>query len=63
MWNESTSVYNDYISDYDPVQTVAMAFPLFLNISTREQSKAIASYIKRNLLKEFGVVTTGIKTG
>ena len=36
MWDNKEETYTDFILDYDPVKTVAMAFPLFFNISTKE---------------------------
>ncbi len=65
-WNEDEKWYYDYNISQEKLSskmTIAGMTPLFLNVSTEEQAKAVAQTGKEKFLKPGGFVTTLKTTG
>ena len=66
FWNETTNTYQDYDwinSQTTGIESLAMAYPLFLKIATPQQAAQIAVVLERDFLKKGGLVTTLTQTG
>lgn len=65
FWNEEAGFFMDYDfvkNEHKPVYSLAAMFPLFFNIATEEQAEKVMNIIKRDFLKEGGVVSTTLTT-
>jgi alpha,alpha-trehalase len=66
MWDTRVSTFTDYLWDQDRTTgsvTAAALFPLFLDIATAEQAKAVAATVRRDLLMAGGLATTRVVSG
>jgi len=66
LWNEEAGAFTDY--DWrasKPMQqvTAATVYPLYFDVATREQARAIATTVREQLLKPHGIATTTERTG
>ena len=65
-WDEAQQVFVDY-NFHHGVETgrlsLAMVFPLYARIATKQQADAIANRLKKDFLKPGGLVTTLIENG
>ncbi|MDR1448463.1 MAG: hypothetical protein LBI63_05890 [Candidatus Ancillula sp.] len=66
FWDEDAKIYTDF--DFhnnclSPRATLAMVFPLFAKIATDQKAAYIAEFIKNNLLKTGGLLTTAVISG
>lgn len=65
-WMAGEGVFADYNwVDKKPtnVKSLAMVYPLFFGMATREQADGVAAYLQKHFLKPGGVVTTLNATG
>jgi len=65
-WNEDKGFYFDYnfVTEQQSEQyTLASTFPLFFNLSDRRQAEKVKTVIKKDFLKQGGLVTTLTETG
>lgn len=65
-WNEKRGFYFDYnfvLKKQTQTHTLAAAYPLFAEISTKSQADEVADKIQNEFLKEGGLVTTTQTTG
>ncbi len=66
LWDEESGTYRDF-NHVSQVRTealsMAMAFPLFLNIAPKKQATRVLQYISQHLLKTGGLVTTTVDSG
>lgn len=66
FWNEDTGFYHDYdfISHKQTHSiTAAAVFPLYFQICSEEQAKGAAATVKKELLKDGGLLTTSFESG
>lgn len=66
LWNKSEQVYTDY--DFVAQQssgavTMAMAYPLFCGIASKEHAELVLNRMEKDFLKAGGLVTTLVETG
>lgn len=65
-WNSKEGVYEDYNwvhKKQTGIKSLAMVYPLFFNMASKEQADNIAAYVETYFLKPGGVVTTLYHTG
>ena len=65
-WSDAHSYYGDYNFEekkFSSFKSLAMIFPLFAEISSKEQASYTAKIIENDFLKEGGLVTTLIESG
>jgi alpha,alpha-trehalase len=65
-WNEELGFFMDYNfveGKHTQAQTLAAVFPLFFKIVTQQQAHKIADRLKKNFLKDGGMVTSPNTTG
>ncbi|MBC3788342.1 alpha,alpha-trehalase TreF [Spirosoma utsteinense] len=65
-WNAKRQFFFDYdfvAQQPAAVYSLAAAFPLFMNIATPEQAKAVGQILKKDFLKPGGLTTTLVRTG
>ena len=65
-WNSKEGVYEDYNwvnKKQTGIKSLAMVYPLFFNMASKEQADNIAAYVETYFLKPGGVVTTLNHTG
>lgn len=65
-WNADEGYYGDYNFHDDCLtasKSLAMVFPLYAGIATKEQADAVARMLERDFLKPGGLVTTLIENG
>ncbi|MEY4278450.1 MAG: alpha,alpha-trehalase TreF [Bacteroidota bacterium] len=63
-WNEELKTFCDYDAKDNKIKntiSLAMMFPLYVNMATKEQAKMVVSCLQKHLLFEGGVATT-VKT-
>lgn len=66
LWQQDLNLYMDYNhANSQPTQAIsmAMAFPLFVKIANNRQATSVCAFIKNNLLKSGGLLTTPNNTG
>ncbi|MFY9227959.1 MAG: alpha,alpha-trehalase TreF [Candidatus Microsaccharimonas sp.] len=66
LWSEPENFYMDYnfhTRKRTGVLSLAAVFPLYAGIATNEQAQAVAERLKKDFLKEGGLVTTLIENG
>src|SRR5690606_38117290 len=66
LWNEEAGAFTDY--DWrasKPMEqvTAATVYPLYFDVATRQQARAIATTVREQLLKPHGIATTTERTG
>lgn len=60
-WDSKDGVYNDYDwvkEQQTSARTLAMVYPLFFKMASKEQANDISDYIEKHFLKPGGVVTS-----
>lgn len=65
-WNEREQVYSDYnFHHFQSTQSInlAMVYPLYVRIASKEQADAVAQRIEKDFLKPGGLVTSLVETG
>lgn len=66
FWSEKEGFYFDYYWTDEKLSeswNIAAAFPLFVNIATKEQAAKVAEHIEKKFLQPGGVLTTLNETG
>lgn len=66
FWDEKSHYFKDFDfqqRNFSSSISLAGAFPLFFKLATKPQSHYIRSYIRLNLLKSGGLLTTTVKSG
>ncbi len=66
FWDETLGVYTDFNfveNKSTGTITAACAFPLYFSLANRDQAAQIANIIKKELVKEGGLVTTNVNSG
>ncbi len=66
FWNDEIKFYQDYNfikKSHTKSTTLAGAFPLFFKLAKNTHARCIRSYIRLNLLKSGGLLTTTVRSG
>ena len=66
LWDSENKIYKDYDFKkkcHTGAISLAMLYPLYIGISSEEHAAGVLSFVKKNLLKEGGLLTTNIVTG
>jgi len=66
FWSEEDKIYKDYnikSQSQTSSEHIAALYPLFLNLSSQEQAKAVSETIKDKFLKKGGLITTTKDSG
>ena len=61
LWSDSAQTYFDYQRSAEKqigFHSIAIAYPLFMGISSQKEANAVAGIIERDFLKEGGLLTT-----
>ena len=61
LWDEKNGIYQDFDldkKDFTGVLSLAMAYPLYFGLASREQADAVAEALKSQFLKPGGMATT-----
>jgi alpha,alpha-trehalase len=66
LWNEKARAFTDY--DWRKQQlntqvTAATVYPLYFNVASKAQGKAVATTVRETLLQPHGLATTTVQTG
>ena len=65
-WDSDKNIFSDYDfikNENTDIPCLAMAFPLFFNMASPSQAEQVAQYMKKNLLRLGGLMTTTIHSG
>ncbi len=66
FWNKEEKIYKDYnikSRSQSSSEHIATLYPVFLNISSQEQAKAVSETIEKKFLKKGGLITTTYESG
>ncbi|MBL8268223.1 alpha,alpha-trehalase TreF [Steroidobacter sp.] len=66
LWNQQAGAFTDYdwrAKKLNAQVTAATVYPLYFEIATKEQGKAVAATVRSSLLRPHGLATTSLATG
>jgi alpha,alpha-trehalase len=66
LWNEKAGAFTDYdwrAKKLNSQVTAATVYPLYFNVASKEQAKAVSATVRSSLLQPHGLATTTVTTG